>query len=301
MLSHSLVKETETSNDNDDVTRVVKKVVAEVRNIPLPKEYDLSSFRHGQVIQDTSPTLLKLISSLVSKEGEVTKPALTLAQCIQQHISASWNQTTLGLAVKLHHKYGSKELVKTLNEHGIVTSYEEVLRFRKSAAKYVSEDPSKYLQLAGLEKQVGPIHSWGDNFDLVVFTPNGRRTTHAMATQFVQNPSGILFTGGANPGSGIMSLKLPRLNKIEAGKLCLADKSGFLFEHYTGPRKISPPKLAEVPRTLAVQNSIKDSVSRAQTRDATWLCQLHSSPLPLDWSAYNAVQDRGSDDSDTKL
>ena len=68
------------------------------------------------------------------------------------------------------------------HEHGIVATYDEVQRFRKSAAKYASEE---YMRTVGLESEVGPIHSWGDNFDLVVFTPNGRRTTHAMATQFV--------------------------------------------------------------------------------------------------------------------
>ena len=71
------------------------------------------------------------------------------------------------------------------------------------------------MRTVGLESEVGPIHSWGDNFDLVVFTPNGRRTTHAMATQFVQNPAGILFPGGATPGGEVMSLQLPRLTKLE--------------------------------------------------------------------------------------
>ena len=50
---------------------------------------------------------------------------------------AGRNQTTLGIAVKLHHKLGSSELIKTLNEHGITITYDEVLRFRKSVAKFV--------------------------------------------------------------------------------------------------------------------------------------------------------------------
>ena len=48
-----------------------------------------------------------------------------------------------------------------------------------------------------------------------------------MVTQFVQNPVGILFPGGATPGGEIMSLQLPRLTKLEAGKLSLAHKSSF--------------------------------------------------------------------------
>ena len=93
-----------------------------------------------------------------------------------------------------------------------------------------------------------------------------------------------------------MSLKLPRLTKIEAGKLCLADKSTFVIECYTGPKKLTSPALKELQRTPAIQNDIADSVSRAQRRDVSWLCQLHSSPLPLDWSGYNVVQDTQHED-----
>ena len=50
---------------------------------------------------------------------------------------AGRNQTILRLAVKLHHKHGSSELIKTLNEHGTKRTYGEVLRFRKSVAKFV--------------------------------------------------------------------------------------------------------------------------------------------------------------------
>ena len=39
--------------------------------------------------------------------------------------------------ITVHHKFGSSELVKLVNEHGIVTTYDEVLRFRKSTAKYI--------------------------------------------------------------------------------------------------------------------------------------------------------------------
>ena len=107
--------------------------MAKPRNV----DYKLSYYVHHKVIERTSPALLRLVSSFVSG-GVITKPSLTLAQCIQQHVDGtSSNQTTLGLAVKLHHKHGSSELVKTLNKHGITSSYDEVLRFHKSALGHV--------------------------------------------------------------------------------------------------------------------------------------------------------------------
>ena len=62
---------------------------------------------------------------------------------------------------KLRHKYGSRELIQTLNEHGITASYDEVLRFRKSAAKFVSnnQQEQEYHKMLGLTTEVGPVFS----------------------------------------------------------------------------------------------------------------------------------------------
>ena len=166
--------------DYESVETVVRRVKAEVLALPRSNDYDLSQFTFEKTVANTSPTLLALVSQLVSN-GELNKSAVTMSQCIQQHISTSTNQTTLGLSVKLHHKFGSSELVKVLNEHGIMTTYDEVMRFRKSAAKYISVNGRKVHEAIGLMRRVGPIFGWFDNFDLLLCTPNGRRETHAMA------------------------------------------------------------------------------------------------------------------------
>ena len=69
-------------------------------------DYDLSQFTFEKTVANTCPTLLALVSQLVSN-GELNKSAVTILQGTQQHISNSTNQTTLGLGVKLHHKFGS--------------------------------------------------------------------------------------------------------------------------------------------------------------------------------------------------
>ena len=93
--------------DDESVEIVVRRVKAEVLALPRSNDYDLSYFTFEKTIY---PTLLALVSQLVSN-GELNKSAVTTSQCIQQHISNSTNQTTLSLAVKLHHKFGSSELV----------------------------------------------------------------------------------------------------------------------------------------------------------------------------------------------
>ena len=99
----------------------------------------------SRVVKDTGPTLLRFVCNLVSN-GEITKASTTLAQCIQTHLTKSYNQRTLGLAVKLHHRFGSKELVTLLHEYGITATYDEVLRFRKSVAIYTANQPYTFMK-----------------------------------------------------------------------------------------------------------------------------------------------------------
>ena len=128
--------------------------------------------------------MLRFISKLVSN-GEITKPSLNLSQSIQQHISSTQSQTTLGLGIKLHHKFGSRELIDILHENGYVASYQEVQRFRKSVAQCVST----LHQMMRFTSSAGLVLGWFDNFDLLVTTPNGHRETHAMATEFQMHPA----------------------------------------------------------------------------------------------------------------
>ena len=98
------------------------------------------------------------------------------------------NQTTLGLALVLHHQFGSSELIRILHDHGITCSYDGVLRFRKSVAWYVLQNSSDFYKTLRLTTDFGPIFSWCDNFDLWISSPNGMKPTHAMVSKFTIHP-----------------------------------------------------------------------------------------------------------------
>ena len=189
------------ADDSDYVDDLVRKIRTEARSMKYDSaNYDLSQFTRTSTIENTSPTLLKLVAELVSG-GEVTKKAVCLSQAIQSHVTSTRNQTTLGLAVKLHHHHGSSELVRTLHEFGFSVSYDEVRRFKKSAAKLIGDDKDILYKFVGLNSRVGIISGWFDNLDLQVCTPNGQRNTHVMVQEFQQpHPAGILHTGRACPG-----------------------------------------------------------------------------------------------------
>ena len=143
--------------------------------------------------------------------------------------------------MKLHHKYGSRELIQTLNEHGITASYDEVLRFRKSAANFVSHNQQEYHNMLVLTTEIGPVFSWADNYDLFIASPNGTKTTHAMVCEFTQHPSNIIKSQN---DIGVMQLKIPRLKKHELASIRLTPT--VQLAHYNGPSKLNPPPLSAV-------------------------------------------------------
>ena len=121
---------------------------------------------------------------------------------IKHIVGTNINLTTIGLAVKLHHKQDSSELVKTLNEHGITSSYDDVPQVIDQV--YVGKQ-SYYIKKLGLSMGIGPIFSWADNYDLYIASPNRKKTTHAMGMEFTQNPAGIIETGNVS----MMQLTIP--------------------------------------------------------------------------------------------
>ena len=238
----SMVKLVKTMGGDGDekLDKLVRQIQTESLATQRHHDYDLRNIQYTKLIDSTSPTLLRLISCLFLG-GRINKQALTLAQCVEQHIIGNTNQRTLGLAVKLHHKYGSRELIQTLNEHGITASYDEVLCFRKSAANFVSNNQQEYHKMLGLTTEIGPVFSWADNYDLFIASPNGTKTTHAMVCEFTQHPSNIIKS---HNDIGVMQLKIPRLKKHELASIRLTPT--VQLAHYNGPSKLNPPPLSAV-------------------------------------------------------
>lgn len=229
----------------------------------------------------TSATLLRFVSKLVSN-GEVTKVSLSLSQSIQQHITNGCNQTTLGLGVKLHHKFGSRDLIDILHDHGYTATYDEVRRFRKSAAKYVSENALTLHQMMGFTKSAGVVFGWYDNFDLMVSTPNGR---HAMATEFQMHPAGIVESARSQPK--LSSLIIPRLPSKEAKSV--GTNRSIPLIHYVGPKKMMPPVIATRITGLSYieLNAQQTSLCIAHMKDAEWLNSLSKGADSMEWNGFN--------------
>lgn len=102
-----------------------------------------------------------------------------IAQCRQMH-----TPITLGLAIMLHHEFGSKALINELHAMGHCVSYNEVRQFLTSvAADQITRNEGTYIPtgLSGISDH-GMIDAAIDNFDQNEETLDGKQTTHAMAT-----------------------------------------------------------------------------------------------------------------------
>ena len=130
----------------------------------------------------------------------------------------------------------------TLNEHGVTSTYEEVLCFRMAVAKFMSDNQSDYHKETHnqsdyhketqLEHWIGPIFSWTDNYDLNIATPNGTRNTHTKSC----SSSSILPVENI----GVMQLKIPQLTKCKSLQII---HQALQLEHYTSLSELNSPLL----------------------------------------------------------
>ena len=119
-----------------------------------------------------------------------TDPKLLATACdITTLCTSIFSPKHLGLAVHLHHEFGSRKLIEDLNALGHCVSYAELRRFLTSAAEHIYIEQTVTPSGAVIPPEIVPrtnggqlIVGAGDNWDHNERTPDGKRTTHAMTT-----------------------------------------------------------------------------------------------------------------------
>ncbi len=136
----------------------------------------------------------------------------------------------------------------------------------------------------GITSNAGLVSGWFDNFDLFLSTPNGRRETHAMATEFQSHP--VMITEN-NSHPGISAIKIPRL-ALNKGK-SIRSLNTIPFLHYSGPKKVLPPLIQ--PRHIGVSYSEVCAqharLEAAQVKDVKWLNNLSKEDDAMEWNGFN--------------
>lgn len=221
------------------IERLAKVIIRETKEIKRDQERYDTRITLEDALSSSSPTMLRLLSRLSSKlDGN-----LQAAMAGNMVTCAITNKPTL-LQIALGVVIREKMNIELLHNLGITCSYDEVLRFKSSAAHAASKDIEK-LGIAC--ENTGLIQVVADNFDANISSPNGIKSTHALALLVTQPQPDSQTTSQEEH-------KIRRLKKAEMSESTIDEVS---IHEYEGPKKPTMPTWAanQSPLPLAVLTS----------------------------------------------
>jgi hypothetical protein len=209
-IEHELA--TETSQESQEhilysaasiLRHDIQSFVINNEDYPNANEVSLAIF-----VEKMPQSLLKFICWLIDEKAykaasepytvpiDKIRKILGITESIVSLSKHTFTPFHLGLAVQLHHEFGSRGLVDNLNSHGFCASYSEVRRFLTSVA-LKEEDSIK--EGVYVPDGIVPVCQGGcliqegaDNIDINTETIDGKDTFHSMARAVFQaRPSPI--------------------------------------------------------------------------------------------------------------
>lgn len=105
--------------------------------------------------------------------------ALLIGNIVTRCVTHKATSLQIALGVLLR----EKQLIEQCHAFGICAAYDEMLRFKASAA-HISSDQADMRDL--FKGNVGLFQVVADNYDANVSSPNGLRSTHALALLLTQ-------------------------------------------------------------------------------------------------------------------
>ena len=163
--------------DDDDIEIAVEKVAHQISRDVKESLVDDKNY-HARVDKDialdcVSSTLLSLLSKL-SKTLDHTLPAGLIGNIVTNAINRRFTALQIALGVVLNRK----GLIEQFYEFLVSCSYDEVLRFKASAASAAVSNAS----LRGhCHDGYSLIQFVADNFDAHISSQNGLLSTHSLA------------------------------------------------------------------------------------------------------------------------
>ena len=203
--------------------------------------------------------------TILSKLCRSTTPKLPLIM-ICNMITTQLKKTPCPLQVTLGTVIREKEIIQQLHKFGVVCSYDEVLRFRKSAAIASKQVTSRGLVDVSYHG-AGLVQVVVDNFDANISSQNGWQSTHALALLLTQ-------TCDANNNT-IQSETIPRIRKEY---MTTPVDSDLIVHRYNGPKKPDMPqnKVNKLVPSLKVLASQEVAANRPFIRDFQFLSQFRT-------------------------
>lgn len=170
------------------LTTAAKHLKSEIRSINVSKDVYPSASLISSLSENLNyiPKGLRtfLQGLLAEKENHIKVSSIgqalmqaTRPRCLLSHLQ-------IGLAIQMHHTFGSRSLIDTLYNMGFCSSYSEVQRFEKCAAF------AQGISLPGCQEE-SFVQCIADNVDHNICTLDGNETFHRMGIVAGITPGGF--------------------------------------------------------------------------------------------------------------
>ena len=251
-------------DDSDDDEQAIKSVASHILEEAKAIDLDCKSYctriNEQIALTESSSTLMSLLSEISPKLcGSL--PALLIGNMVTGVVTHK--PTSLQVALGVYAR--EKHMINTLHDFSVTCSYDEVLRFKSSAAHHTAD----LTKMNGLFKaEDGLIQTVIDNYDANISSVNGLKSTHALAMLMCQSVS--------DPSTNDQSEE-ERIPRVSKANMKLPDDETNVH-HYYGPKRPGmldvPPMNAEEEGRLHLNQNI--SLRRAQELDFQFLKSVTS-------------------------
>ena len=262
------------SSDEDDVEIGLEKVVHQIVRDVKESLVDDKNY-HARVDMDialdcVSSTLLSLLSKM-SKKLDNTLPAALIKNIVTNAISGTFTTLQIALGVVLNRK----GLIEQFHDFLASCSYDEVLRFKASAAAAAVSNASLRGHVHAEDSLVQLV---SDNFDAQISSQNGLLSTHslAMLLTFVDKH------GQDDPNSQTFR----RIRKDEMKEQIIQD---IPIQRYCGPKKPDMPssEVNHLVLPLRVMAHQVVALERARNLDFNFFKCVATSTNPIEFGGFN--------------
>ena len=166
----SIMKIEKDDDEMADITNVAKKIKDEIKVIPFDKSKYRTSIDLNVALGEASPALLTLLSEISSSLSN-SLPAALIGNMVTSSFCRKYTSLQLSLGILLR----EKKLIEHFYCYNVCCSYDEVRRFKLSAA--VACKDSQTMGVLSDHKN-GLVQVIADNFDANISSQNGLKQTH---------------------------------------------------------------------------------------------------------------------------
>jgi hypothetical protein len=265
-----IVKDDDDSDIDSSIGKVAKQVIKDCKAITLDKtKYRVNT--DTVIADESSSSTLQTVLAAISPKLCNSLPALVIGNIVTSVLKSQPTDLQISLGVLFR---DSKLILGYTYDYGITCSYDEVLRFKKSAAVAAAKDPSVH----GISSaESGFVQTIVDNFDADIHSPNGKLSTHSLAMILTQ-PSSVINVNDDDT--------IPRL-KHDDLRMPIEDEDDTGPMHYVGQKN---PPMPEVPKSSLPADFPtyqRISADRAKELDFQFFKDIHGSDKCPEFNGYN--------------